>query len=253
MPVKYVAPTRPVTEALRANPGWKPHRCPLLLAAALAWAPACSESKPPAASDGGGTASPVAITALTTEIAGVFCAQMRRCCSAADLGALAPALQTAIAGADCPTAVRVVAYLNEQFNLGRLRQSVEMGRATFDPQQAGACVAHLRGLSCPVWTAVRAGQPAALGLACQNMVRGTAADGTACVVHFEHECQSGSCTGTGATALCGPAPRAGQACAALCTGVFDCTNRCTDQLLCSPDGMCATSPAPRPTPQCDGT
>jgi hypothetical protein len=257
MPGKYVAPTRPANVSLRdcPGPGVSARARPVLLAAAALALAGCSESAGPSSPGvDAATAAPITVAALNAEMAGAFCQQMQRCCNAEDLGALAPALRTAIeGGAACATAARVTGFLDNEFSLAQLRQSVEAGRARFDPQQAGACVAHLRGLGCPAWSAALKGQGAALGLACQRMVRGNAADGTACTLNFEHECASGTCAGAAGATTCGPAPGAGQACSARCQGVFDCADRCADPLLCSPDGTCAANPAPRPVPpQCDG-
>jgi hypothetical protein len=205
-----------------------------------------------AACDGGGSASrPVSVETLTTEFAAVFCAQMQRCCTSSDFTS-APEAWAAFMSSQCPTMPQVQEFLDDEFNLARLKQSVQRARAALDGALARQCLDQLRGLDCPVWSAAVNGQQAAMPDVCRSMIQGTLPVGAACELNFEHECQTGSCSGLAAQ-TCAPAPTEGQACPSRCEDVFDCRARCAAGLRCRADDVCARNPAPSLNSTCDGT
>jgi hypothetical protein len=198
-------------------------------------------------------AGPIPIERLTTEMAGVLCQQMSRCCTAMDRAQLPPDFVTILQSKDCARDPTLLGFLDQEFNLARLRQSVQQGRSDYEPADGRRCIDHLGRLSCAAWSGVMNGQPAALGQACVGMVKGTRADGQTCEGNFSHECLSGTCRFTGGgSAICGAAPAAGETCEGSCEDVFDCGDRCAGALVCSPDGTCAADPPPRPTTACQG-
>ena len=196
---------------------------------------------------------PVPIGALTAEVAGAFCEQMRRCCSEAERTALPAAFVAVLQSEDCARDPTLLGFLDQEFNLGRLKQSVDSGGSLYDSRLARSCIDHLKGLSCPDWTGAMNGQPAALGAACLNMLKGTRADGETCEGNFSHECVSGTCRFAGSTAACGAAPGAGERCDGACEDVFDCGDRCAGDLLCSPENVCAANPPARAVGICRGS
>jgi hypothetical protein len=201
----------------------------------------------------GPSTGPVAIETLTTEMAGAFCEQMRRCCSEAERSSLPAAFAAVLQSKDCAGEATLQGLLDQEFNLARLKQSVMTGRSLFDPALARTCIDHLKGLSCPDWTGAMNGQAAALGAACLNMLKGTRANGESCEGNFAHECVSGTCGFVGNAGTCGPAPGAGDRCDGACEDVFDCGERCAGDLLCSPEDVCAANPAPRAIGFCRGS
>jgi hypothetical protein len=202
-----------------------------------------------ACGDGGSSSGAVTLDGLMPAFAEVFCAQMSRCCSPDDFPN--PDAAAVFAGPECASAPEVRVFLNDEFNLLRLSQSVREGRAVLDGRLARACLDGLQRLSCPNWSAAAGGQQAALPDPCRQMIQGTQPVGAACRGNFEHECQSGSCGG-GASLTCVPAPTEGQACPSRCEDVFDCSARCADGLRCSSADLCARNPAPAPVGMCDG-
>ena len=202
-----------------------------------------------ACGDGGSSPGAVTIDGLTPALAELFCAQMSRCCSPDDFpNAEAAAVFSSPA---CASMGMVQEYLEDEFNLVRLKQSVREGRAVLDGALARACLDGLQRLSCPNWSSAAGGQQAALPDPCRQMIRGSQPVGAACQGNFEHECQSGSCGGD-LSLTCVPAPSEGQACPSRCEDVFDCSARCADGLRCSSDDVCARNPAPAPVGMCDG-
>jgi hypothetical protein len=197
--------------------------------------------------DGDSGPAPVTAEGLTPAIAQAFCEQMRRCCAPADFPS--PEWLQMFEDPACPATATVHALLDEEFNLARVRQSVQSGRATLDGAQARACADALGRLSCPNWAAAMAGQQAAIPDACRRMIRGTRPVGAPCQVNLEHECQSGSCSDL---FQCMAAPTEGQGCPSRCEDVFDCRTRCAGELRCSSTDVCARNPAPSPVSSCDG-
>jgi len=195
----------------------------------------------------GDSGSAVTVEGLTPAIARSFCAQMRRCCAPDDLPSAA--WIQLLEDPACATLPTVHTLLDEEFNLARLKQSVQSGLAVLDGAQARACVDALGRLSCPNWAAAAAGQQAAIPDACRLMVEGIRPVGASCQVNFEHECQSGSCSDL---FQCVAAPTEGQGCPSRCEDVFDCRTRCAGETRCASNDVCARNPAPSPVGSCDG-
>jgi hypothetical protein len=202
-----------------------------------------------ACDDGSG---PVPVERLTAEMAGALCQQMGRCCTDMDRARLPPAFVAVLQSKDCAQDATLFEFLDDEFNLARLRESVLRGRSRYDPADGRRCIDHLKGLACPDWTGVMNGQAAALGPVCVGMVKGTRPDGHPCEGNLAHECTSGTCRFAAGAFTCGPAPAEGESCEGQCEDVFDCSNRCAAPLLCSPDNSCTTNPPPRPTTACLG-
>jgi len=201
---------------------------------------------------GGGMSNPVGIEQLTSEFAAIFCQQMRTCCGPDDAPEFEPELVAAFATDSCAASPEILEHVNDQFNVGRIKESIAGGRATFDQNLARTCLEALRALPCPNWASLLAGQQAVVATACRNMVVGTVADGQPCPgPNLAHECASVSCSG-GDMDVCSARLPDGARCEDRCEDIFDCDHLCAGELKCSSDGVCAMNPTARDSEICDG-
>jgi hypothetical protein len=153
-----------------------------------------------------------------------------------------------MAAGSCATNQPLIDYLDDEFNLERVKASVAAGLAVYDPALGRACLDALAAAPCATWNAVVAGAESPQPASCRKMLRGTRAIGAICDLNREFECDSRSCGSDGiAAATCRPAPVAGERCPGRCEDVFDCASRCAGDLVCGFDDDRCAAAAPVPT------
>ncbi len=193
-------------------------------------------------------------------------------------------LANAYVDASCARLVRCGRYADvasckasAQLDLAEIRASVDAGRTSYDGDKAAACLDALRGASCDVTDADnRADVPA-----CEEIFRGTVADGGECFDDDEclsdscniPDCGMACCAGVCDPTVAIPPPAAvGQSCAqvdcvdgAFCSETNICTaliavgspcsggGECTYGAYCTEAGTCADAPGrgqPCPDGEC---
>lgn len=167
---------------------------------------------------------PVALDDLGTELGVASCALQFDCCTDAEL--MERYMGFEFEGQPITTEEQCVSFSNAvftSFGVASYKASIEAGRAEYDADAAGECVAVLQGLSCAQFAA-NAIPTSPTG--CRPFLIPKVGDGGACTQ--DYECTSNNCEGASnpigepsTEGQCKPIPAEGQPCDDNCTeGLF---------------------------------
>jgi hypothetical protein len=182
-----------------------------------------------AACGGGGN---VTLENLGSHLASTACGKIFTCCTDAEIMQQFDGLT--IMGQPITTRTQCEQVANGFIGglfVSQLQASITAGRARYDSDAAGDCIASVDALSCADYAAQRAGNDL---LPCRDFIIALVAEGGACTQ--DYECTTGACeaaaSGTGDGA-CRPRPGLGQACTTDCaTGLYCGYDMTTGHELC---------------------
>jgi hypothetical protein len=175
---------------------------------------------------------------IDDELAEVGCEAAFRCCDMAEIDVIFGG--TVSTEAECE-----VSYGNLlRALLGFVEPGIAAGRASWNAQSAGDCVAYLRGRPCSDINMVLPSSTGFTYPACNAMITPLTGPGDACANDLE--CTTGFCNGGGTTAsgTCANEPGNGETCTGRCTDGHYCEAGLAGGAVCRPlleNGMPCTS------------
>jgi hypothetical protein len=188
-------------------------------------------------SDGGG-GEPLEIDDFGLEFATVSCGIQFECCTDAEI--MAQYMGITHDGHPITTEQDCIAFGNAILTglaVQSFKDSIALGRAEYDADAAGDCLAALSGLSCAEYNM---GENAIASSDCRPYLLPKVGDGGACTQDFE--CTSNNCFGEKTSlgepsedGTCQPLPTAGQGCDDSCAdGLFCGTPPTSGTEICQP-------------------